>query len=131
MLDTDIMSFIVKGYKPVVNRLFATDSETIRISVVTEAEQRFGMKGMTPGSNLYRATEAFLEAVIILPWDSEAAIHFATTKAFLSSTKQVIGDLDTMIAAHAMAVGATLVTNNVRHFGRISEHLRLENWFAE
>lgn len=128
MLDTDMVSFIVKRRDPALSRMLAIDSDSVCISVVTEAEQRFGMERMTPGSNLYRSTEQFLEAVTILPWDSNVAEHFAPVKKYLSDTRQQIGDLDTMIAAHALSVGATLVTNNFRHFRRIPGPLKLENW---
>jgi tRNA(fMet)-specific endonuclease VapC len=131
MLDSDTFSFIVKGRQPVVDRLLSKDPDQICISVVTEAEQRYGMEDMIPGSRLHRAMSDFLERVLILPWDSAAAQHFAPIKKHLSDTNQQIGDLDTMIAAHAVAAGAILVTNNVRHFSRIPGQLRIENWMND
>lgn len=128
MLDTDIVSFIIKRDPVVVRRFREVGPERTCISVVTEAEQLVGMQRMTEGSALYRATFQFLSAVQILAWDSLAAEEFAPMYYYLRRSHQQIGDLDTMIAAHALSVGATLVTNNLRHFERIPGPLKVENW---
>jgi tRNA(fMet)-specific endonuclease VapC len=128
MLDSDTASFIIKRRHIAVQRFLMTGPQNTCISVVTEAEQRVGMHKMEAGSALHLATTRFLDAIRILPWDSDAAREFARIYSSLSRMRQQIGDLDTMIAAHAMAAGATLVTNNMRHFSRIPDALSLENW---
>ena len=65
-----------------------------------------------------------------LPWDADAAGHYADIRHQLVSTGQPIGELDMMIAAHALAAEAVLVTNNLQHFARIAVPLMLANWAA-
>jgi tRNA(fMet)-specific endonuclease VapC len=63
-----------------------------------------------------------------LPWDVEAADLYADIRHQLVTAGRLIGELDMMIAAQALSVGAVLVTNNTRHFGRIEAPLMLANW---
>lgn len=71
---------------------------------------------------------AFLKIVPVLAWGADAADYYADIRHQLTSAGQPIGDMDMMIAAHALALGAVLVTNNTRHFGRIVAPLVLVNW---
>jgi tRNA(fMet)-specific endonuclease VapC len=64
----------------------------------------------------------------VLPWASEAAVFYVEIRHQLVGSSQPIGELDMMIAAHALAAGAVLVTNNVRHYERIAQPLTFENW---
>jgi tRNA(fMet)-specific endonuclease VapC len=128
MLDTDMLSFLIKRRRSVVAMFFAMPLEQLCVSVITEAEQRAGLEKVDPDSRLYSATMYFLGHIAILPWDSDAAIAYAPIRHQLGLDRQQIGDLDTMIAAHAMSIGATLVTNNIRHFRRIAGGPKLENW---
>lgn len=73
----------------------------------------------------------FFDATTVLAWDERAADIHADLRHRLRSAGQPIGEMDTMIAAHAIALDAVLVTNNVRHFARIAPPLRLENWATE
>jgi tRNA(fMet)-specific endonuclease VapC len=66
--------------------------------------------------------------VHVLPWDSDAADFYVEIRHRLVSSGQPIGELDMMIAAHALAAGAVLVTNNLRHYDCIAQPLTLENW---
>ncbi len=66
--------------------------------------------------------------VRVLPWESDAADFYAEIAHQLIRSGQPIGEFDMMIASHALAVGAVLVTNNVRHYDRIEQPLTLENW---
>jgi tRNA(fMet)-specific endonuclease VapC len=70
----------------------------------------------------------FLKLVRALPWDAEAADWYAGIRHQLTSSGQPIGELDMMIAAHSLATGSMLVTNNIRHYDRIAVPLILENW---
>jgi tRNA(fMet)-specific endonuclease VapC len=78
---------------------------------------------------LSRVVEQFLARVSCLPWDAVAAGHFAMIAVTLHHSGTPIGNIDTMIAGHAIAVGAVLVTNRDSRFMRVSG-LRLENWTA-
>ncbi len=129
MLDTDIASYLIKGKSPTVeNRLAALAPSMVCISVMTRAELQYGLKRLPADHRLHLAVRQFLKIVRTLPWDAEAADWYAGIRHQLVSTGQPIGELDMMIAAHALSAGAVLVTNNGRHYERIEAPLILENW---
>ncbi len=131
MLDTDTASFIIKARSPELEaRLAAIPPEQVAISAITRAELMYGLKRLPAGHRLQAGVRQFLNLVSILPWDADAADHYADIRHHLTTTGQPIGDPDMMIAAHALAAGAVLVTNNIRHFERIctTKPLVLENW---
>jgi tRNA(fMet)-specific endonuclease VapC len=98
----------------------------VGISVVTEAELRFGVARLPLAAKLGIAVEEFLLRVEILPWDSQAAHHYARLRAALEEHGEPMGNLDLMIAAHALAAEAVLVTSD-RVFRRV-KGLRIEDW---
>jgi len=127
LLDTNTCSYIIKGNRPHVReRLLKVPMANIGISVVTEAELRFGVARLPDAKKLAMAVEEFLLRVEVLPWDSEAARHYARTRAALEREGEPMGNLDMMIAAQALAAGAVLVTSN-RVFRRV-KGLRTEDW---
>jgi tRNA(fMet)-specific endonuclease VapC len=127
MLDTDTASFIIKRRSPAMQaRLAGIPPDRVCISVITRAEMMLGLKRLPPDHLLQLAVRQFLKTIRILPWDAEAADYYADIRHRLAG--QQIGELDMMIAAHALAVGAVLVTNNTRHFARIAAPLALDNW---
>jgi len=129
MLDTDIVSYLIKGKSLTVeNRLAALAPSMICISVMTQAELLYGLKRLPTGHRLHLVVRQFLKVIRALPWDAGAANWYAEIRYQLVSTGQQIGELDMMIAAHSLAVGAALVTNNRRHYERIEAPLILENW---
>ena len=98
----------------------------LAISAVTEGELRYGVARRPDAARLRTIVDEFLLRMTILPWDSEAAQHYGQIRAALERQGQAMGNLDTMIAAHALAMGAVLVTND-QAFTRI-EALKVENW---
>jgi tRNA(fMet)-specific endonuclease VapC len=127
LLDTMIASYIIKGNSPAVDqRLESVSMAQLAISAVTEGELRYGAARLPDATRLHAAIEDFFLRVTILPWDSEAARHYGQLRAALERKGHPIGNLDTMIAAHALAVGAVLVTND-RAFSRIKK-LEVEDW---
>ena len=76
---------------------------------------------------LSRLVDEFLTRVSCLPWDAAAAGHYAMIAVTLHHSGTPIGNIDTMIAGHAMAVGAVLVTNRESRFARVAG-LNLEDW---
>jgi len=127
LLDTNIGSYVIKGNFPHVRRrLLRVPMSEVGISVVTEAELRFGVARLPQVAKLGIAVEEFLLRVEVLPWDSEAAQHYARIRALLESEGQPMGNFDMMIAAHALAAGTILVTND-RAFRRV-KGLRIEDW---
>lgn len=129
MLDTDTASYIIKGRSPAVGAKLRTISPSlICISVMTRAELLYGLKRLPPEHRLHLAVRQFLKIVRVLPWDSEAAGWYADIRHQLISSGKPIGEIDMMIAAHSLAAGAVLVTNNQKHFKRIRAPLTLVNW---
>ena len=129
MLDTDIASYVIKGRSPDVEaKLMAIVPSMVCISAVTRAELMYGLKRLPAGHRLHLAVRQFLKIVRVLSWDAEAADYYADIRHQLVSTGQPIGEMDMMIAAHSLSAGAVLVTNNVRHYGRIEAPLTLVNW---
>jgi len=88
---------------------------------------RFGaLNSGRPQQNLARA-EIFLAPLVQVPFDTQAAVHFGNLKQLLTSQGRLIGTMDLLIASCVLAVGGTLVTNNVREFSRVPT-LSIENW---
>jgi len=127
LLDTNTASYVIKGNFPRVReRLLKVPMAEVGISVVTEAELRFGVARRPEAATLKRVVEEFLLRVEVLPWNSEAAQQYARIRASLEKEGEPMGNLDLMIAAQAVAVGATLVTND-RVFRRV-KGLKVEDW---
>ncbi len=127
LLDTNIASCIIKGNSVAVDRrLLKVAMAELAISAVTEGELRFGAARLPHATRLHSIVEDFLLRVAILPWDSDAAQQYGPLRAALERDGQPMGNLDVMIAAHALAVEAILVTSD-RAFGRI-KRLKVEDW---
>jgi tRNA(fMet)-specific endonuclease VapC len=129
LLDTDIASFIIKARSPEVEaKLAAIPPDRVCVSAVTRAVLMYGLKRLPPTHRLHIAVRQFFRIVRVLAWDADAADWYAEIRHQLTTTGQPIGEMDMMIAAHALATGAVLVTNNTRHFGRVAAPLALANW---
>jgi len=129
MLDTDTASYVIKGRSSDIEaKLAATPPSKVCISVMTRAELMYGLKRLPPEHRLHIGVRQFLKIVRALPWDAEAADYYADIRHQLVTSGQPIGEMDMMIAAHSLAAGAALVTNNMRHYERIKAPLVLVNW---
>jgi len=129
MLDTGTCSYIIRKHSPAVQaRLSALVPDDVCISVITRAELLYGLKRLPPKHRLHIEVLRFLRLVRILAWGEDAADFYAEIRHQLVSTGRPIGELDMMIAAHSLAEGAVLVSNNTRHLERIALPLTLENW---
>jgi tRNA(fMet)-specific endonuclease VapC len=129
LLDTDTASYLIKAKSPAIEaKLAALVPATVCISVMTRAELLYGLKRLPPDHRLHLAVQQFLKIVRTLPWEADAADWYAQIRHQLVSTGQPIGEMDMMIAAHALSAGAVLVTNNSRHYERIAAPLILANW---
>jgi tRNA(fMet)-specific endonuclease VapC len=111
---------------PVLTQLRAHEAEGIGISSISVAELYFGVSKSGSARNL-AALQQFLEPLEIADFDLNAAQVYGTLRYTLERLGAPIGPLDTQIAAHALALEVTLVTNNVREFARVSG-LNLINW---
>jgi tRNA(fMet)-specific endonuclease VapC len=99
----------------------------VGISSITLAELQFGVvRSSDPEHNRMVLTE-FMAPLLIAPFDDRAAASYGKLRAELEGQGQPIGPLDTLIAAHALSLGWTLVTNNEREFRR-APGLLVENW---
>jgi tRNA(fMet)-specific endonuclease VapC len=129
LLDTDIASYAIKSKSAKIEHKLATiPPAQLCISVITRAELLYGLKRVQANHPLQALVRQYLRIIRVLAWESEAADYYAEIRHQLVSTGRSIGDMDIMIAAHALALGATLVTNNIRHYERIQAPLLLENW---
>ena len=128
MLDTDSVSDLIRGTCPALDaRVARARPDDLCISAVTRGELLFGLE-LKPGAHrLAQLVDRFLQHVRSLPWDDGCAGRFAIVAAALHRSGTPIGSMDAMIAGHAIALDAVLVTNNTRHFSRIPD-LRIENW---
>jgi tRNA(fMet)-specific endonuclease VapC len=127
LLDTNTASYVIKGNFPRVRaRLLKVPMADVGISVVTEAELRFGLERRPEATTLKRVVEEFLLRVEALPWTSEAARHYARIRASLEREGEPMGNLDLMIAAHAVAAEVVLVTRD--HVFRRVRGLNVEDW---
>jgi tRNA(fMet)-specific endonuclease VapC len=131
MLDTDTVSYLVKRRFPSIEaRLEMLEPDAYGISVVTRSEMLFGLHLASPALRSFDVTQLFLNHVRTLKWDEDAADVHARLRAELQKSGKQMSSLDLMIAAHAIALRVTLVTNNLRHFGRLQPELTVENWVA-
>ncbi len=127
LLDTNTASYAIKGNVPRVReRLLAIPTTDVAISVITEAELRFGVRRLDNAKRLAVAVEEFLKYVDIYPWTSAAAREYAELRALIEREGRPLGNLDLMIAAHALALGTVLVSSD-RVFRRV-KGLTIEDW---
>ncbi|EJJ8281084.1 type II toxin-antitoxin system VapC family toxin [Salmonella enterica] len=131
MLDTNICSFIMRE-QPIslLEKLqkCVMNYDTIVISAITYSEMRFGAIGKKASPKHNSLVDAFCERVdAILAWDKAAVDATTVIKKCLSDVGLPIGNNDSAIAGHAVAVNAILITNNTREFSRV-EGLKIEDW---
>ncbi len=130
MLDTNVCVDILRGKsKVLLSCLGNHNPDEVAISVIVFSELQFGIsKSTNPAKNLETVTD-FCTPLSILPFDSNAAEQYGKTRAYLERAGTLIGPLDMLIGAHALAVDAVLVTNNEREFSRVPD-LQVENWLG-
>lgn len=130
LLDTNIVIYTLKNRPPEVREAFNRHADQLCASTVTLGELIYGAeKSRQPERNLAEV-ESFAARLQVLPFDTDAAIHFGQIRAELARSGYPIGPYDLMIAGHARSRGLVLVSNNLREFQRVPG-LRLENWVAD
>ncbi len=131
MLDTDSISYLIKGRSAALEaKVSSVAPSEICISVMTQAELLYGLKRLPTENHLHLAVRQCLKIIRVLSWDASAAEWYADIRNQLTTSGQPIGEMDMMIAAHALSVGAELITNNTRHYSRITAPLLLANWLT-
>jgi tRNA(fMet)-specific endonuclease VapC len=126
MLDTDSVSYPIRGKGEVATRLVEHTPAALCVSAITDAELRFGA-AKRKSAKLHRIIDEFLRMIRVMPFDDASAVHYAVISNDLARRGSPVGDFDVLIAAHAMALDLTLVTNNIKHFARV-RGLKIENW---
>ena len=125
LLDTDTCIFALRRRMGVLQRLLQESPDDIAVSAMTEAELTFGAIRSAAPERARPQVTAFLEPVLVLPFDRDAAWKHAEIRWAIRS--RPIGERDLVTAAVAVAHGLTLVTHNTREFSRV-EGLALEDW---
>jgi len=128
MLDTNTCIALIKR-KPVhaLQQFNKYQIGDIGISAVTLAELRYGVSKSQHQAKNYAALEEFILPLELAVFDEEATAAYGIVRAALEKQGTPIGPLDTMIAAHALSLGVTLVTNNTREFERVAK-LKIVDW---
>jgi tRNA(fMet)-specific endonuclease VapC len=126
LLDTDTVSYALRGEGHVAGRITAHKPSELCISAVSLAELRYGAdrKG---SRRLHALIDTFATAVEVVGFGEEAALEFGRIGTVLAERGTPIGEFDVLIAAHAASLRCTLVTNNLRHFSKVPG-LAVENW---
>jgi tRNA(fMet)-specific endonuclease VapC len=126
-LDTNAVSDLVRNpHGKVAERLFKVGETQVCTSIIVAAELRYGAaKRRSP--RLSAQLEAVLGALEILPFEKPADVSYGSLRAPLERAGTPIGANDLLIAAQALTLGYTVVTNNEKEFARV-KGLRLENW---
>jgi tRNA(fMet)-specific endonuclease VapC len=129
ILDTNIISDLVRNPQGKVARRIAKIGEAnVCTSIIVAAELRYGCaSGGSP--RLHKAVEDLLGEIEILPLEAPADVEYGRLRAELEAAGKTIGGNDLLIAAHAYALGATVVTANVQEFKRV-RRLKVENWLV-
>ena len=132
LLDTNTCIYAIRRRPPQLRaRLNALDTGTVALSVVVAMELEVGaMRAQAQAQAYAPAVRRWLAEFEILPLTDDSRLHFARAKCELMARGQMIGPMDLLIAAHALAMGATLVTNNEREFSRV-KGLKIENWVGD
>jgi len=130
MLDTDTCIFLMRGESPVLAaKVQSLPLQQQLMSAVTFAELSFGVAASASAKRKQnqRVLDSLALHLAVLDWPQEAAPHYAEIRLDLKKRGAQLGAADLMIAAHARALGAVVVTNNGKDFGRV-KGLRVENW---
>ncbi len=126
MVDTETVSFALRGHGRVAACILEHRPSEICISAITLAELRYGAT-RRKSPKLHELIDAFTANIGVMPFDETCAVHFGVVASDLAERGSPIGEYDVLIAAHAVSLELTLVTNNVKHFSRVAG-LHVENW---
>jgi tRNA(fMet)-specific endonuclease VapC len=127
LLDTNTLSDLVRNPRGMVaSRIEEVGERFVCTSIIVAAELRYGA-AKRGSARLSDQLEAILRVLDVFPFEQPADKIYARLRTDLEIKGQIIGGNDLLIAAHALALGYTIVTDNEREFARVS-HLSIENW---
>ncbi len=128
LLDTNTCIYLIKHHPPEVKQRLGTLSVgEVAVSSIVIVELWYGIAQSTKKKHNEAALEDFLKFVTILDWPRQASPEYGRIRAHLKKKGTPIGAMDLLIAAHAVALDAVLVTDNISEFGRVPR-LKVENW---
>ena len=130
MLDTDTCIFLMRGESEKLKlKVQAMPLQQQVMSAVTFAELTYGVQASAVAKRKQNQTvlDSLVLHLAVLDWPSAAATYYSEIRSDLKKRGAQLGSADLMIAAHARAIGAVVVTNNVKDFGRV-KGLEIENW---
>ncbi len=126
MLDTNIVSHLIKSHANVVKHVVAIPMTSLCISAITEGELLFGLAKRPEAKQLHRVVHELLLRIEVLPWNSTIAKTYGTLRSSIEAKGNLLAPLDLLIAAHALSTNTTLVING-QAFIRV-RGLLIEDW---
>lgn len=132
LLDTNTTSYIISGRSAFARKRLRDNLEdaVVAISTITEAEIYHGLELKPEAARLRTAVEKFLAAIEVRAWDSTAARAYGELRARLKGAATPLAELDLQIAAHAVALGAILVSHD-RAFQHVSALVKVIDWASD
>jgi len=128
MLDTNICIYLIKQQPPKLLKHFKSHTVgDIGLSSITLAELRYGVSKSRYIEKNQQALDEFILSLEIADFDEKAAREYGAIRAELERTGTPIGSMDMLIGTHALALGAILVTNNIKEFKQI-KNLKILDW---
>ena len=130
MLDTDAcIRFMNRSHPTLTERVVSNPADVLCISIITAAELTFGAERSARRAKNRERLREFRATIQTVAFDEVAVETYGSVRAELAAKGVVIGPLDLLIAAHAVSLEVTLVSSNLKEFGRV-KRLRLEDWCA-
>jgi tRNA(fMet)-specific endonuclease VapC len=129
LLDTDTCIHVFRGLPSVIARMQTEAGDDLAISSVTYYELLYGVRRCVKSRQEaeLRKVEAFVKQIHMIPFGASIARHAAIIRTALEATGEGIGPMDTLIAATSIEARLTVVTGNLREFGRVPG-IRCESW---
>ena len=129
MLDTNTVSYLVKQHPHVTRHVVGVPMASLCMSTITAGKLLYALAKRPDAVRLHAAVTELMRRVDVLQWDFSAAERYGILRADLERTGKPLGSLDLLIAAHALAVSAVLVTSD-RAFSQVAQ-LQIEDWTAD
>ena len=132
MLDTNMVSYIVKGQSAQARIRLASlpPNRIVCLSTITEGELHYGLARISEAARLRESLQWFLARIEVLSWGREAAAAYGDLRAKQEAAGRPIGNMDLLIAAHAVSIGAILVTAD-KAFAQLTDLVGTENWASD
>ena len=129
LLDTNMCIYLMKNQPPeVAARFAACQIGDVLMSAITHAELEYGVRCSADPSRERVNLASLVQDIVVVPFDSAAALAYGPIRLATRESKK--DHLDKLIAAHAVSLGAIVVTNNVSDFAKYPG-LRFENWVLD